>query len=94
MNIWIDLVRQMDIRFLTKQLLLMGNMVRDYWIQVDKDDWQQLLHLVTKKQSYLSSVIVCGPREHQRAKAEQALECLIKMLYDKLVKYSLQAKSV
>ncbi len=83
---------QMDIRFLTKQLLLMGNMVRDYWIQVDKDDWQQLLHLVSQKQSYLSSVIVCGPREHQRAKAEQALECLTRMLYDNLVKYSVQAK--
>jgi len=84
---------QMDIRFLTKQLLLMGNMVRDYWIQVDKDDWQQLLHLVTQKQSYLSSVIVCGPREHQRIKAEQALECLTRMLYDNLVKHNGQARS-
>ncbi len=54
---------QMDIRFLTKQLLLMGNMVRDYWIQVGKDDWQQLLYLMNQKQSYLTSIIARGSKE-------------------------------
>ena len=68
-------------------------MVRDYWIQVDQDDWQQLLHLVIQKQSYLSSVIVCGPKERQRVKAEQALEDLTRTLYDKVVKYDVRANS-
>ena len=83
----------MDIRFLTKQLLLMANMVRDYWIQVDKNDRQHPLHLIIQKQSYLSSVIVCGPREHQRAIAAQALECLTRMLYDNVVRHNVRANS-
>ncbi len=54
---------------------------------MDQDDWRQLLHLVTQKQSYLSSVIVCGTKERQRVEAEQALECLTKMLYDSVVRF-------
>jgi len=84
---------QMDIRFLTKQLLLMGNMVRDYWKQVDKDDWQQLLHLLIQRQGYLTGVIGWGAKEHQREKAEQALECLSIILYDNLVKHNARVKS-
>ena len=60
---------------------------------MDQDDWQQLLHLVTQKQSYLSSVIVCGPKERQRVKAEQALEDLTRTLYDNVVKYDVRANS-
>ena len=84
---------QMDIRFLTKQLLLMENMVQDFWIQVEKDDWQQLLHLVNQKQSYLSSVIVCAPKEFQRIKAEQSLKCLTRMLNNNMAGHNIHAKS-
>ena len=84
---------QMDISFLTKQLLLMGNLVRDYWIQVNDGDWQQLLSMVTQKQSYLSGVIVSGAKEVQRAKAEQALEGLIRTLHDRVVNHNGQAIS-
>ena len=84
---------QMDILFLTKQLLLMANLVQDYWRQVDNGDWRQLLDLLTQKQSYLSGIIVCDSKEHRSVKAEQGLETLIRTLYDKVSKDDGQTKS-
>jgi len=85
---------QMDIRFLTKQLLLIENMVRGYWTQVDTVDWQQLHHLVIQKESYLRGIIVGGTaKENQRSKAQHAFERLGRTLDDTLLKYDGQDRS-
>ena len=84
---------QMDICFLTKQLLLLENMLRDYWEKVDEADWQQLFHLLTQRQDYLAGIIGFSAKERQREKAEQALESLTKIQYDSVVNHIAQAKS-
>lgn len=84
---------QMEIGFLTKQLMLMRNIAQNYWIQVDSKDWQQLLDLIVQKEIYISRLIVCGSKEKHRIKAYQTLEDLTKILYKNLVSYTIKAKS-
>jgi len=84
---------QMEISFLTKQLLLMRNMAQNYRIQVENKDWQQTLDLITQKENYISRVIACSKKEKQRLKPEQALEELTKILYNNLVSHIPHAKS-
>ena len=76
---------QMEIGFLTKQLLLVRNMAQNYWIQVENKDWHQLLDLITQKDIYIKQVIDCSNKEKQIIKAEQALLELTKILYNNLV---------
>ena len=84
---------QMEIGFLTKQLLLMRNMAQNYWIQVENRDWQQMLDLIVQKEIYIIGVIACNNKEKQRLKAEKALEELTKILYNNLVSQVPRAKS-
>ena len=83
---------QMEIGFLTKQLMLMRNIAQNYWF-VDNKDWQQLLDLIVQKEIYISQLIFCSIKESHRLKAYQALEDLTKILYKKLVSYTQEAKS-
>jgi hypothetical protein len=83
---------QLDAIFLTKQLLLMGNLVRDYWPQVPTVDWQQLHHALYEKESYLVNAIGSATKQRQRDKAERALEELQRSLYDSLVRTEEVAK--
>ena len=82
---------QLDVKFLTKQLLLMRNLAVDYSREVDIVDWNQLTQLVAQKQDYLCGVISSGPGERQRVKAGDALEELSRMLHDS-ADIDLQAK--
>ena len=77
--------RQMDIGFLTKQLLLMKNIFQRYWMQVDNEDWQQLLNLIIQKGPYIKELIDCAAKAKQRLKADQNLTELIRILSDNLV---------
>jgi len=83
---------QMDVRFLTKQFLLMDNIARDYWAQVDNADWEQQLHLLIHSESYLSSIILEGTKERQRTMAQQALERLTRILCDKVAHHDERSK--
>ncbi len=75
--------QQMEIGFLTKQLLLMTSICQGYWMQVDNKDWQQLLNCLTQKDSYIKHIIAHGKNKAtQRLKAEQALTDLIAILFD------------
>ena len=76
--------RQMEIDFLTKQLLLMKNVAQRYWIQVDNEDWQQLLDLIIQKDPYIKELIACAAKDKQRFKAAQNLTELISILSDNL----------
>lgn len=77
---------QMEIRFLTKQLQLMTNIAQEYCDQVDIEDWQKLYDLVVEKESYLHRIIVAGPKERQRAKAEHALKTISGVLHANVLK--------
>ena len=83
---------QLDISFLTKQFLLMRNLTRDYWTEVDTVDWEQLLQLVAQKQSYLYGVIASGSKEKQRQKAELAFDEFTGMLRNSVAENIGQAK--
>ena len=84
---------QMEISFLTKQLWLMGNLAQNYWTQVDKKEWQQLLELIIQEDIYLGRLIVSSSKEKQRLKAEQALNELTQLLDNNLVSKIPQPKS-
>jgi len=84
---------EMEIGFLTKQLMLMRNIAQNYWIQVDSGDWQRLLDLIVQKEIYISRLIFCSIKEKHRLEAYQALEDLTKILYKKLVGYIRESKS-
>ena len=84
---------QMEIGFLTKQLMLMRNIAQNYWLQVDSKDWQRLLDLIVQKEIYISQLILCNIKKNHRLKAYQALEDLTEILYNKLVSYTQESKS-
>ncbi len=68
--------RQMDIQFLTKQLLLMFNIAHTYPDKVQTREWKQLCDLLIKKRDYLNSIIDIDSKESLRNKASQALDRL------------------
>ena len=84
---------QLETVFLTKQLLLMGNLVGDYWSQVQETEWQELHHALCCQESYLSDLISSAKKERQKQKAQRALEELHRKLYDSLVKSGRIVKS-
>ena len=84
---------QMEIKFLTKQLLLMKNLAQHYWVQVDNQDWERLFDSVTQKDIYIKELIASGPKEKQRFKANQGLAELTNALYDGLEVYAPLLKS-
>ncbi len=84
-------IPRMEIGFLTKQLLLMAGLVGDYWSQVEANDWQGLLNVLTQEQSYLVEVIGSAAKHRQKEKAERALEELTRLLYDSLLRRDAKA---
>jgi transposase len=84
---------QMEIRFLTKQLQLMANMIREYLTEVDIEDWEHLHALVLEKHNYLDGIIAAGPKEPQRAKAGQALQSMSELLDEGVVQHDDRTKS-
>lgn len=80
--------KQMEIKFFIKQLLLMKNLARNYWLQVDSQDWEQLLDLITQKDTYIKELINRGPKKKQRFNAEQSLAELTNTLSNSLEKYA------
>ena len=83
---------QMEIGFLTKQLLLARNLAQNYWTQVDSKEWQQLFDLIIQKGVYISQLIFSGKTGKQRLEAEQALEELTQLLHNNLVSQISQTK--
>jgi len=72
--------RQMDIQFLTKQLLLMDNIAHTYPDKVQTREWKQLSDLLIEKRDYLNSIIDIGSKENLGIKAHQALDRLDEIL--------------
>jgi len=68
--------RQMDIKFLTKQLLLMSNIFHTYPHKAQTEEWKQLCDLVGEKRDYLYSIINSDTKESRIDKAHQAFDRL------------------
>jgi len=68
--------RQMDIQFLTKQLLLMFNIAHLYPSKVQTRQWKQLCELFVEKRDCLISIIEVCKKERIRIKAHQAFDQL------------------
>ncbi len=67
---------QMDIKFLTKQLLLMSNIAKVYYAKVHTTVWKQLHDLIVEKKDYIHGIISSAAKERQIIKAHDALEQL------------------
>lgn len=65
--------KQMDITFLTKQLLLMTNIAKTYRDKVHTSVWKKLHDLVSEKTHYINSIINASTKHRQIAKANMAL---------------------
>lgn len=65
--------KQMDIGFLTKQLLLMSNIAKTYQHKVHTKVWKKLHDLVVDKADYINGVISASSKERQITKANMAL---------------------
>jgi len=68
--------KQMDIKFLIKQLLLMSNIAKTYYKKVHTKVWKQLHDLIIDKKDYINSIIAAAIKERQIAKAQNALNQL------------------
>jgi len=68
--------KQMDIKFLTKQLLLMSNIAKTYSKKVHIKVWKQLHDLIIDKKDYINSTISGATKECQIIKAQKALDQL------------------
>jgi transposase len=66
--------KQMDIKFLTKQLLLMSNITKTYYKKVNTKVWKQLHDLIINKKDYINSIISSATKERQVVKAQRALD--------------------
>ena len=71
--------QQMDIQFLTKQLLLMYNISNTYHKEHTKE-WRQFCELLNSKRNYIISIINSDSNEKRIRKAHQALNQLTALM--------------
>jgi len=71
---------QLEIRILTKELLLMTNMLGSYLTKVDTNIWEQLARALQSQQDLLTSRIQQEDGPKRKTKAENALAGLIAAL--------------
>ncbi len=76
---------KLHIKFLTKQMLLMVNMIEQYWEKVPIKDWQKLLDLLLDKEMGLRDCIDKEEKTMRKTKAREALNTLRGALSKRLV---------
>ncbi|UCH93871.1 MAG: IS630 family transposase [Candidatus Aminicenantes bacterium] len=76
---------KLHIKFLTKQMLLMVNMIEQYWDEVPIKDWQILLDLLLDKEMRLRDCIDKDEKPKRKTKAREALDTLLAALSKRLV---------
>jgi hypothetical protein len=72
-NLLIIESKQMEVKFLTKQLLLMSNIAKSYREKVANKVLKQLHDLVLEKKHYIQGIISGAEKESQKVKAQNAL---------------------
>ena len=76
---------RLHIKFLTKQMLLMVNMIEQYWDKVPIKNWQKLLDLLLNKEMGLRDCIDKDEKPMRKTKAREALDTLLVALSKRLV---------
>lgn len=76
---------KLHIKFLTKQMLLMVNMIEQYWDKVPIKDWQKLLDLLLDKEMGLRDCIDKDEKPMRKTKTREALDTLLVALSKRLV---------
>jgi transposase len=75
---------KLHLKFLTKQMLLMVNMIDQYWDKVPIKDWMKLLDLLLDKEMGLRDCIDKDEKPKRKTKAREALDALIVALSKRL----------
>jgi transposase len=75
---------KLHIKFLTKQLLLMSNMIEQYWDKVPINQWQKLFDLLYEKEQQLWDCIDKDEKPKRKEKAGEALGKLFVQLSNSL----------
>ena len=66
----------MDIRIMTKQLLLMTNLLQDYFSQVSGERWHQLVATMSAQSDAITALIEQEGGPRRKKNAQQALDAL------------------
>ncbi len=77
---------KLHIKLLTKKLLLMINMIEQYWDKVPINHWQQLLDLLYEKKRQLSDCIENDDKPKRKEKAKEAMKKLFGDIENRLGK--------
>jgi transposase len=72
--------KQMDVKFLTKQLLLMVNIPKTYEEATKTREWKQLIDLFCMKAEFISAIINGSERKRQKDNASKALDQFVPFL--------------
>ena len=70
----------LNIKFLTKQLLLMTNIIERYWDKVDLELWLKLDNIISIKVDQLSEIILKDDGPKRKEKADKALKKMMDTL--------------
>lgn len=76
---------KMNIRFTVKQLRLMINLINDYWHEIPTPIWNNLINKLNEKYELIkTNIIKAKSKDMKKNERMESLNCLIKLLKDKL----------
>jgi len=78
-------VENMDVRFTVKQLKLMTNTINEYWHEIQASTWNTLSNKLNEKYEVIkTNIINADSKDKKRNERIESLDCLVKLLKDKL----------
>ena len=81
-------IENMDVRFLIKQLKLMANIINEYWHEIPTTIWNNLaLELKEKYEAIKTKIVDANSKNKKRNERIESLDCLVKLLKNKLETY-------
>ena len=81
----LNFAENMDARFTVKQLKLMTNIINDYWHEIPVLIWNGLINKLNEKyESIKTNIIKAKSKDKKKNERMESLNCLIKLLKDKL----------
>jgi len=72
--------KQMDVKFLTKQLLLMANIPNTYKEATKTGEWKQLVDLFCMKADFIKNIISRSEKKRQKDNVSKALDQFVPFL--------------
>ena len=78
-------IDKMHITYMTKQLLLMTNLIESYWEKVEFSIWSILYDLINSGFQQLHDIVLRDDKPKRKVKADNALNCLFDTLRSRIV---------